>query len=220
MHSSYAAGLTAAEAYYSSLSGPYQLLIAGDPLCQPFATPPRFQVDGLQMGDRINERTSMIELKPIDDSQPNKIRHIALLLNGQFKGKIAFPSKVNITGQKLTPGAHELRFIGTDDTRIESRWETSFWVISGPDESQVRFSGPKSWKASDRKPLVVNVIGSNPKNPVEIRHDKTKITNVESGKNTCEIPVDKLGTGPVRLQAVEFVGMTEVASIPITVMIE
>jgi hypothetical protein len=219
MHSSYAAGLTAAEAYYSSVTGPYQLLIAGDPMCQPFAKPPRFQLTGVQHGDRINERTS-VELKPIDGPQPAKIRHVALLLNGQFKNKVAFPSRINITGQRIPPGAHELRFIATDDTRIETRWETSVWVISGPDENQLRFSGPKSWKASDRKPLIVNVIGTNPKNPIEIRHDLTKVASVERGKNTCEIPVAKLGTGPVRLQAIEYVGMTEVASIPITVMVE
>ncbi len=219
MQSSYAAGLTAAEAYYSSLAGPYQLLIAGDPLCQPFATPPRFQVDGIKTGDRINERT-LVALKAVDDSKATKIRHVALLLDGQFKTKVSIPSQVKITGERLAPGSHELRFIATEESRIETRWETSFWVILGPDESQVRFSGPNSWKAADRKPLVVNVIGSNPKNPIEIRHDNVKVASVERGKNTCEIPVDKLGTGPVRLQAVEFVGMTEVASTPITVIID
>ena len=217
MHSSYAAGLTAAEAFYASLLAPYQLLIAGDPLCQPFATPPRFKIVGLKDGDQILDKSS-IELQPSDEPRSSKPRYISLLMNGQLQGRLGFPSRLNIP--KLTNGAHELRFIGTDDSRIESRWETAMWVVSGPDYSQVTLSGPKVWKASDKKPLVVKVVGSNPKNPIEIRHDKDKVVSVEKGRNTCEVPVDKLGVGPVRLQAVEFVGMTEVASLPIVVMIQ
>lgn len=219
MHASYAAGLTAAEAYYSALPGPYQLLIAGDPLCQPFAKPPKFKVVGIKEGDRIGSSVS-VELHPADDPQSVNPKDISLLLDGQFHGKLGFPSRLSISNQKVSNGAHELRLIGTDETRIESRWEAAYWILFGSEETHVRFSGPKTWKASDRKPLVVNVIGSNPRNPIEIRHDKMKIVTVETGKATCEIPVDKLGTGPVRLQAVEFVGTAENASMPITVMIE
>jgi hypothetical protein len=211
--------LTAAEAYYASISGPYQLLITGDPLCQPFATPPRFKIAGLQEGEQVGEKTT-IEFQPSDDPSSSKPRHISLLLDGQFQGQLGFPSRLNISGQKLKAGAHELRFIGTDETRIESRWEKAVWVLSGPAASQVRFSGPKSWKASDKKPLVVNIVGSNPNSLIEIRHDKVRIETVQNGKNLYEVPVDKLGTGPVRLQAVELVGTTEIPSLPIIVAIE
>jgi hypothetical protein len=37
----YAKGATLAEAYYQSVQGPYQLLIVGDPMCQPFAPRPK-----------------------------------------------------------------------------------------------------------------------------------------------------------------------------------
>ncbi len=56
IHAYYAAGLTVAEAYYSSISGPYQLLIAGDPLCAPFAKPPRFTLGGVTEGMQIGGR--------------------------------------------------------------------------------------------------------------------------------------------------------------------
>ena len=36
----YAQGATLAEAFYQSVFGPYQLLIVGDPLCQPFSNAP------------------------------------------------------------------------------------------------------------------------------------------------------------------------------------
>ncbi|MEM8883505.1 MAG: hypothetical protein AAGD14_05525 [Planctomycetota bacterium] len=44
IHAFYADGCNLAEAFYQSVHGPYQLMVAGDGLCQPFATPPTFEV--------------------------------------------------------------------------------------------------------------------------------------------------------------------------------
>ena len=38
----YARGCSLGEAFYQSITGPYQLLIVGDPLCQPWACLRRF----------------------------------------------------------------------------------------------------------------------------------------------------------------------------------
>lgn len=219
IHASYAAGLTAAEAYYSSVAGPYQLLIAGDPLCQPFATPPRFKIVGLENGSEIEESTQL-ELHPSDEPKSTKPRHISLLLDGQFQGKLGFPARVSLSNQKIPTGAHELRFIGTDDTRLELRWEDSIWVTSGPEHVQVRLSGPAKWKSTDKKPLVVKVLNSDTDATVEIRHNKNTIATLSENETSCEIPLDKVGTGPVRLQAVAITGQSEVASMPITILIE
>lgn len=54
IHSHYAEGATLAEAFYMSVTGPYQLLIVGDPLCQPFNRPHRFEVDGLQVDQTVS----------------------------------------------------------------------------------------------------------------------------------------------------------------------
>lgn len=64
IHSHYAEGATLAEAFYMSVTGPYQLLIVGDPLCQPFSHPPRFEVEGLQM-DQTVPSVLKLKLKPI-----------------------------------------------------------------------------------------------------------------------------------------------------------
>ena len=42
----YARGCTAAEAFYQSVTCPYQLLIVGDPLCRPWANVPEITVAG------------------------------------------------------------------------------------------------------------------------------------------------------------------------------
>lgn len=43
----YAAGCSLSEAFYQSVSGPFQLLIIGDPLCRPFAKTPTVTVENL-----------------------------------------------------------------------------------------------------------------------------------------------------------------------------
>ncbi|MEY4566049.1 MAG: hypothetical protein RLY14_1019 [Planctomycetota bacterium] len=82
----YAEGATLAEAFYMSVTGPYQLLIVGDPLCQPFNHPPRFEVEGLQVGQTVsgilklklkpttsaslsNNKSDKVDGEPTSDSQ-------------------------------------------------------------------------------------------------------------------------------------------------------
>ena len=45
MYVAYARGASLAEAFYSYVTGPYQLLIVGDPLCQPCSPAPQPHVD-------------------------------------------------------------------------------------------------------------------------------------------------------------------------------
>ncbi|MEN1678377.1 MAG: TIGR03790 family protein [Planctomycetota bacterium] len=53
IHLHYRRGCSLAESFYQSVSGPYQLLIVGDPLCQPWAKPPRVEATGAEPGDLV-----------------------------------------------------------------------------------------------------------------------------------------------------------------------
>ncbi|QDT67160.1 hypothetical protein MalM25_00570 [Planctomycetes bacterium MalM25] len=46
LHVHYRRGCSLAESFYQSVAAPYQLLIVGDPLCQPWAQRPNLTVDG------------------------------------------------------------------------------------------------------------------------------------------------------------------------------
>lgn len=68
MHAFYAQGLSAIEAFYLSVFSPYQLLIVGDPLTQPFARPPNSQIvfSKLQPGETLlrSDQTSPQSVQP------------------------------------------------------------------------------------------------------------------------------------------------------------
>lgn len=64
LHFWYARGFTAGEAYWMSVKNPYQGLFAGDPLCAPFAAPPRVEIlspgakSTVQPGESMSIRVS------------------------------------------------------------------------------------------------------------------------------------------------------------------
>jgi hypothetical protein len=225
IHAYYAAGLTAAEAYYSSVSGPYQLLIAGDPLCAPFAKPPRYTLGGVTEGMQLGE-TLNIEIVPEASPNSSPIKYLAIHVDGEFKGAQPVPSgpgakpKIRIPSSQFKDGAHEIRLIAFEGSRLGMRYERSVWVLAGPEYNQIKMTGPKKWKASDNKPLSVEVVGSSSDAVIEIFHGKEYLATVEDGKNSCEIPTEKLGRGPVRLQAIGTIGASRVASLPLTIVIE
>ncbi|MHC4451647.1 MAG: hypothetical protein ACYS0E_16180 [Planctomycetota bacterium] len=64
IHAFYADGCSLAEAFYQSVYSPYQLMVAGDGLCQPFAKPPAFELT-------VPEQpwTGKVEFKPVGDAE-------------------------------------------------------------------------------------------------------------------------------------------------------
>ncbi len=65
MHAYYAEGASAIEAFYLSVTSPYQLLVVGEPICQPFASPPSETVR-ITLGGEEGNQISM-ERKPLGD---------------------------------------------------------------------------------------------------------------------------------------------------------
>ena len=54
LHVHYARGCSLAEAFYQSVFGPYQLLIVGDPLCQPWAAFPEVTLNGTKSSQKLS----------------------------------------------------------------------------------------------------------------------------------------------------------------------
>ena len=54
LHLHYARGCSLAEAFYQSVSAPYQLLVVGDPLCRPWADFPEITVAGVKPGATVH----------------------------------------------------------------------------------------------------------------------------------------------------------------------
>src|SRR6185369_16368093 len=131
MHLHYLRGCSLAESFYQSVSGPFQLLIVGDPLCQPFAVFPIIKVDGVKPGDTVKGSISITPLGP------QNIGVYELFVDGRLTagGQPGTPFRLDTT--KLPDGYHELRVVGSRADAIETQGRSIVPVTVNNHESAV-----------------------------------------------------------------------------------
>lgn len=122
IHVSYASGCSLAESFYQSVSGPYQLLIVGDPLCQPWAERPVVTATGI----RSNQTVSGDVMLTASAVAPGGVERVELFLDG--KRIEIFPANVSysLDTRQLWDGPHELRIVAI--SRAANKTQGG-WVI-------------------------------------------------------------------------------------------
>ena len=89
VHAHYAAGATAIEAFYMSVTAPYQLLIAGDPLCRPMAKLPDHEVNVAAV-DPSQPGQFEVRFEALKDAAPSKFvppASVEFFVDGRFVGR-------------------------------------------------------------------------------------------------------------------------------------
>ncbi len=149
MYVAYARGASLAEAFYSYVTGPYQLLIVGDPLCQPCSHAPRPEVDAglrqLAVDEplRLKLPASGISYSDWLDSpepvatrtDPLQATAMCVLLDGTRPSTIPAKADVNIASKGIPAGYHEivLQFIAEGPLSPRSNATIPLWI--GPANS-------------------------------------------------------------------------------------
>lgn len=117
LHVHYAGGCSLAEAFYQSVQGPCQLLVVGDPLCQPWASPPDFRVQGVKNKQPI---TGKIEITP-QPKDADSIKHFELFVDGVRQTTCLPGETLSLMTEELSNGGHELRVVAIGATAIETQ---------------------------------------------------------------------------------------------------
>jgi hypothetical protein len=199
----YARGLSLAEAFYASVTGPYQLLIIGDPLCQPFAAPPKPDLSSELRVLAENESLKFplkYETEPIAaDKRPPGTPIAVSILFGDTNSQIgAVQPKVEIKLGSLPPGYHEARLISIGDDALGQRSEVALPIWVG-DQSAVSIEAPERVSFSDRK--VTIKARAKVAKTLTIWHESEIVAFVSSDVGEFAISTETLGLGKVRLQA-------------------
>lgn len=220
-YSHYANGLTSAESFYGSILSPYQMLIVGDPLCQPFATPPRFRVEGLKPSEHITAEKTLRFVTSEDEFTVDPVR-LLWLIDGKTKADAAYTPTIPMRLDQNEKGAHEWRIIAKGPKPLEHYYEQSGWITVGERSTHLRLKGPATWSIQDGAGLRVKVENFPPGRKIAIRHEWEVISRQDSERTLFVVDPDKLGYGPVRLQAVvlDEKGDVEYGSEPITVVLK
>ncbi|MCU0707366.1 MAG: hypothetical protein MUF23_03645 [Pirellula sp.] len=221
IHVHYAQGLTSAEAYYQSVLCPYQLLIVGDPLCQPFAESPRFMMQGIKRGDRVKGVVTLQLVASEADHTVDPVR-LTWFVDGVPKNESPFQNRVRVQVADADQGAQEWRLVAKGPKPFEHRFEQSVWVMTGPAESDISIQGPERWTAKDGEKLKITFANPPKAGTIAIRHDWEILAKQPIDQTTFELDAKDFGAGPVRLQGIVLGENDQVlrASMPITVQVE
>ncbi len=122
VHVYYASGCSLAEAFYQSVRGPYQQLLVGDPLCQPWAKIPVVTLKGLSPGETLKRARRLTPTA----TGPEPITRFELFVDGVRQRACAPKQTLTLDPTPLAQGDHEARVV----------------AIAGPLETQGRVIVP------------------------------------------------------------------------------
>ncbi len=134
MHLAYTAGLTAIEAMTGQVQSPYQLLIVGDPLCNPYKSAIDMDVTAVST-DNQSVKISI----DVQSGHGHKWREMEVYFNGSLRHLHPIPRSVhskrgvehielNLTGLEDNRGTVRVVLVGTD--LVQSRFGQTTGVIA------------------------------------------------------------------------------------------
>jgi hypothetical protein len=194
----YAHGCSLAEAFYQSLDCPFQQLLVGDPLCQPWARIPKVSVTGVSDGAMVR---GTVEITPTASLSEGAVSSFEMFVDGIAVQKCLPGQKITWDTAKLADGYHEVRIVAWDNTPIETqgRWIGGVIIKNGLDA--VQLSLDQSSLANSVKALKLQVTATNGA-PTAILCNGVELAKVSTGNGSVEIEKTRLGKGPVTLIAV------------------
>jgi hypothetical protein len=211
----YARGCSLAEAFYQSITGPYQILIVGDPLCQPWASFPKILVEGIKADDKIKGKVS---IKP--SSYAAKVRPIAmfeLYVDGRLVARNAANTTLELDTTRVPDGYHEMRIIGTVADAIETQGRLIMPFYTENRDAVLDFKVASLHAAADAK-FRVSVRQPGAKF-ITIRQNSRDVGSVKGEAGDVDVSAATLGRGPSMLQAFSE-GDAPAISAPVRVEVE
>ena len=221
MHAHYAHGCSLAEAYYQSVFGPYQLLIVGDPLCQPWAKPLQFKVDSPQPGARV---AGMLTIEPTIEggaAEEARLDHYEMYLDGR-KGKLGAAARtVGIDTSQLGDGWHELSIVAVANDPVETRSRVviPLEIRNGVGGVSLALASNPSGTFTYGEKLVLKAAAPLPAQ-LAVAGNGHLLGTVDGPEGNLEVDTRDLGLGPVRLQAGTLIEGKPVFSEPIEIQVE
>lgn len=217
IHVHYARGCSLAEAYYQSVHSPYQLLIVGDALCQPWARFPEFEVAGLSEGDEVKGAVQ-VEASVVEGAQVLVVAY-DIFLDGRRVGRIPEGGKLNFDSKQLPDGYHELRVValGTYPSESQSRKIIPFLVNNKGVRAELTISAAGNPELTGAVGVRVDCEAAS---TIEIMHHQQVVGTLTGSERSMDIPCELFGEGPVPLVAVATVEGMQVRSLPARFVVE
>ncbi len=198
LHVHYARGCSLAESFYRCVSGPGQLLIIGDPLCQPWAVAPKVTIEGLASGIPI-KGTSMLRPR-VRHLKGRRTSRIEIYIDGVRIQTLLPAAAYAWDTTKIADGWHEVRVVAIEDSAIavQGAWHELVHVKNGDEAIQLSLAAPGPIRLGER--FTVRV-ASTLKSPADVLSNGRKLAAANQGTGEVVIDTNQLGKGTVMLYA-------------------
>jgi hypothetical protein len=217
IHAHYAAGCSLAEAYYQSVASPFQLLIVGDPLCQPWAKHPEFKVTGLTAGQKIK---GSVKLQLDWNQKKVPLAGMEIFIDGVMVHRGPIRNTTNFDTRGLSDGYHELRFVAIGASKIQTTGRHVIAVeIDNRGNSVTLSANREKFLETDTIKLTAT---ANCGDSIELQHNFRSVDKKIGREVEFQVPAKRLGRGPVMVNAIAIDEETKkaVSSTPVLLRID
>ncbi len=206
----YAAGCSLAEAFYQSISGPYQLLIVGDPLCQPWAVRPQVALEGFadqQTDDGTNDRSAVPRIRgtltfiPKIQGDAPAPDHYEVFIDGARVALIPPFGSWELDSRQYRDGYHEIRLVAIAAGPIATQGHLVLGVQVDNRGRQLNVQPRTPQRLTWDEPLRVKASLADARQIAFFWHDRP-VGIIDGPSGEAEIDLQPLGPGPIRLQPI------------------
>ena len=187
IHAYYAEGCSLAEAFFQSIWGPYQLMVAGDGLARPFATFRKVEYEAPK-----SPWKGRVTISPKGEGAA-----FELWVDGR---RVATGGPLELDTTTLDDGHHEVRVVAVEDDRSETRSYARFDAVVA---NRLKTKRPYVKQTS---PVLGETVSVRVPGAREIRvYHGSRLVGSSKGMR-CSVDTAELGPGPVRIVPVAVLG--------------
>ena len=203
IHVHYARGASLVEAFYQSVQSPYQLLVVGDPLCQPWARIPEVEVVSAR-DSRVLEPGAVVsgtlELEPRTTGGGDApIDRFHLIVDGLRVAQAGLGERLSLDTTKLADGHHEIRVVAISAAPVETQGRRIVPVTSANHGRAMELT-VEPRKVAAGGTLRIGVKGTGIDGAMVFAPGRV-LGRTATAEAVIEVPADLLGRGTVTIGA-------------------
>ncbi|MBN1853884.1 MAG: TIGR03790 family protein [Pirellulales bacterium] len=217
IHVHYAHGCSLAESFYQSVAAPFQLLIVGDPLCQPWADLSSVAVtaDGIEPEQTVEGVISFRPNARFPKATPPM--YFDLFFDGKRTRRIPPGQQINLDTRILADGFHELRIVAVEASLIERQGRFIVPVHVDNHGHRMEFTITPRGRASPDTTLTLSAQAEGAESIVFTHHQRV-LGKITGSQGTIQVEAAELGPGPSELYATA-IGSHSVAAKPLQILV-
>ncbi len=208
----YARGACLAESFYQSIRSPYQILVVGDPLCQPWGVIPRITAtiasdsSALESGRVLAGKVSIEPVGQVPKTthatpagKPVRVDRFEFFVDGVRHGQCAEGESQLLDTTELADGHHELRVVGISSSTVETQGRLVV-RFTAANHGRTLALGVTPERVRSNGTVRVSVAGKGLEG-VTLFCNGRVIGRTTGPEATVEVPADVLGVGKVTIRA-------------------